>query len=281
MISYNSETKRLIATFKRYRNDIDIFTEDEKKDLEFYKVLFKRLLEDTDIKINDITTLGCRNKVIERCKNEPSNGKHKIFIVDGDIFLINQLETEQLDNLFILDSYCIENYLICQNASTKFAYNLIGTKSIEKVREQLDFDNWLDNLVEPLIELFFHFSILHEVIGKFRLFNAYKYIKKGTLNIGLVNLEIESIKSEIFEVINEEEYINLYKKREEKWLKNTDTLLRIVSGKDYLLPLLQIQIQNVRKTKGLFTNESIKLFLAQFCSLNRLENLKERIMNLN
>lgn len=281
MLSYTQESKRLIATFKQYRNDIDIFTEDENKDREFYNVLFQRLLKDTDIVINDITPLGCRCNVITRCKNEPDNGRKKIFIVDGDIYVIYKNNTEKLDNLFVLDSYCIENYLVDEHSCAQFAYTLLGTEPIESIKNKINFNDWLLNLAEPLINLFIHFSILHEVNGKFTLYNANKFVVKGSIDINLVEAEINLVKSEILEIISFDTYKEILAQRELIWEKTPDSFLKIVSGKDYILPLVQIKIQEIRKLKGLFTGEALKTFLAQFCSLDRLENLKKVIINMN
>jgi len=281
MLSYNQESKRLVATFKQYRNDIDIFTEDENKDREFYSVLFQRLLKDTDITINDITPLGCRANVINRCKNEPDNGRKKIFIVDGDIYIIYKKKTEKLKNLFILDSYCIENYIVDEDSCTQFAYNLLGTKPISEIKNKIKFDEWINSLTVPLIDLFIHFSILHEINGRFNLYNAYKFIVKGTIDISLVNKEIDLVKSEILEIISIDKYNELLEKRNSIWTKSPDTFMKIVSGKDYILPLVQIKVQEIRKLKGLFSNESLKVLLAQFCKLDRLERLKKTIVNMN
>jgi hypothetical protein len=281
MIQYNQETKRLVSTFKQYRNDIDIYTEDEEKDREFYKVIFQRLLEKTDYLINDITPLGCRNNVITRCKNEPDNGRRKIFIIDGDIFIIYRAHSEKLKNLFVLDSYCIENYIVDEHSCCQYAYNLLGTDSIDAIKAKIKFEDWINSLAGPLIDLFINFSILHEIHGRFTIYNAYKYIVKGTLDFDLINKEIELVKSEILEIISDEEYNKLLSYRQKNWNKTPDNFLKIVSGKDYILPLVQIKVQELRKVKGLFSTEAFKTFLAQFCSLDRLESLKEALIHLN
>lgn len=281
MLKYSSEAKRLVATLKQYRNDIDIFTEDEIKDREFYKILFQRLLGDTQIEINDITPLGCRKDVINRCESEPDNGRKKIFIIDGDIYIIYKSHTQHLKNLFVLDSYCIENYIIDNESCCRFAYNLLGTEPIEEIERKLQFEDWIENLAEPIIDLFLHFSILHELSGKFTLYNANKFIVKGKIDFSLVEKEINLVKSEILEKTDEETYNELIKKREERWPKTPENFMKIVSGKDYILPLVQIKIQEIRKLKGLFTNEAFKAFLAQFCKLDRLEPLKQAMLNMN
>jgi hypothetical protein len=79
MIKYTDEVKRVVSKFFQYRNDIDIYTEDEDKDREFYRLIFSRIL-DQSIKIKDITPLGNKDNLIKRCKAEPENGRKKIFI---------------------------------------------------------------------------------------------------------------------------------------------------------------------------------------------------------
>ena len=138
MIELSQEPQRLMSTFLAYRNDIDIYTEDNEKDKEFYKVLFKRLIKN-DIVINDVTPLGNKQNVIERCKNEPENGRKKLFIIDGDITIIHGENLPNLPNLFILEAYCIENFLINKNTIVQFLYMSCGTKSIEEIESELEY----------------------------------------------------------------------------------------------------------------------------------------------
>ena len=62
MLEYSDEPKRLVSTFLTYRNDVDIYTEDEETDKEFYKVLFSRLIK-PEIKINDVNIIEVDQKV--------------------------------------------------------------------------------------------------------------------------------------------------------------------------------------------------------------------------
>ena len=144
MIQLSDESRRLASTFRNYRNDIDIYTEDNEKDKEFYKVLFKRLLKD-NITINDVTPLGCKDNVIKRCSEEPNNGRKKIFIVDGDVTIIHGENIPTLPNLYVLNGYCVENFLISKETILQFIYMNCGVKSIEQIEAELDYQNWLNN----------------------------------------------------------------------------------------------------------------------------------------
>ncbi len=282
MLRYSLKAKRLYSRFFNYRNDIDIYTEDEEKDKEFYTRLFSRLLAGSGVKINDITPLGCKRDVIEHCKNEPKTDRKKIFIVDGDIDLIFNNNVANIENLFVLQAYCIENFLIDEKSATEFLYMNIGTDSKEKIKKTLNFEKWLSYNSESLIDLFLHFSIQKEIGQNFLLYNANRFKKvnnkENILDIEAVKAYKETIRKEILLELSEEQYNKILENRRKKWKATNENMLKIVSGKDYLLPLLQFRIQKFKSLKGLFSQEAIKLFLAEHCSLDRLKPLKQEML---
>ena len=279
MLNYTDESKRLVSTFLTYRNDVDIYTEDEVKDKEFYKALFSRLLN-SDIKISDVTPLGCKDKVIERCKNEPESDRKKVFIIDGDIAIINS-QTVSLKNLYVLERYCIENFLIDNDSTCNFVYLNCGTKSKEQINNDLEFENWLSSYSESLILLFVHFAITNYFGGKFTLFNANKYHVKIDGNYlfdnSLVLEDIEVLKNEIIESFGIINYNEKLIELQAKWTNNVDNLLTIVSGKDYLIPILLIKTQMFKKSKSLPTLEEVKINLVQHFDVSKLKKLKDFI----
>lgn len=40
-LEYNGEERQLLSVFHQFRNDLNIYTEDCKKDKAFYEILFK------------------------------------------------------------------------------------------------------------------------------------------------------------------------------------------------------------------------------------------------
>jgi hypothetical protein len=280
MISYNNETRRLVSTFLTYRNEVDIYTEDEDKDKEFYNVLFNKLLSD-NITINDITPLGSKENVIEHCKNDNSTNRKKVYIVDGDIAIINN-ENIQLDNLFVLNRYCIENFLFNENSICKYLYLNCGIKSELTIKEELKYEELLSSYNKHLIELFFHFSIIDSNGGKFKLFNANKYHSKIgqelTFNTTLVNDDIITLKNEIIELVDEDEYMNQLSILREKWVYSSDNLIKIISGKDYLIPIILFKSQFFKQSKAMPSLEEIKISLVQNINTDDLSELKEFIM---
>lgn len=259
MLRYTDESKRLVSTFLTYRNDVDIYTEDETKDREFYKALFSRLLS-PEITINDVTPLGCRKEVIKRCENEPKGDRRKVFIIDGDIGIVNG-EKLELENLFVLDRYCIENFLIDSDSACSFIYLNCGTKSKEEIKNEVIFDDWLGEYSECLMNLFIHFAIVNGAGGKFTLNNAKKYHVKSNGNLildkSLVNQDVEFLQNEAINEIGQEAYRLRLNELLGKWSISTDNMLKIVSGKDYLIPILLIKTQEFKKSKSLPSLEEV------------------------
>lgn len=283
MLEFNEESKRLVSTFFTYRNDIDIYTEDEIKDKEFYKFLFKKLLNNS-VRINDITPLGCKENVIKRCIEEPLNGRKKLFIVDSDINIIHGFNVPNLQNLYVLDGYCIENLLLDEESIIKYVYHNCATKSIEEIEAELDFQNWLKPYSEPLINLFLHFALVDLFDGVFTLYNANRFhtILKGQLyfNAFEVEKEILKIKNEILESHSLEDYEYNLDQLQSQWDDNLGNLLTIVSGKDYLIPILLIKTLQFKKSKSIPSLEEVKMSLVNLGDLQRLKSLKNRIESL-
>jgi len=279
MLELSDEAKRLTSTFLTYRNDIDIYTEDELKDKEFYKVLFDRLLT-KKLKINDITPLGSRKNVITRCGNEPENGRKKIFIIDKDINVVSGNNIPVLKNLFILDGYCIENFVLDKESITKFIYMNCAIRPKEEIESDLDYENWLANYANKLVELFIHFGIIDFYGGKFTLFNANKFHDGITYKEELVNEEIEKSKNEILLHTSNENYQQKYDEIKAKWSNCIESLMTIVSGKNYLIPILLLKTSCFKKSSALPTKEEAKFTLVHFCKLDRFSKLKIAIESL-
>lgn len=277
-LDFSVENKQLSSVFKEYRNSVDIYTEDNYKDKEFYSLLFKRLLEGTNIIINDIYPLGSSKEVIQKCKNDQDISRRKLYIVDGDIFLQN-LPKESIPNLFILDSYCIENYVIDEDSVCNTAYSLDGRKSLQEIYSKINYSDTMLLIAKPLIQLFFHYSIHYECLENFRLLHVDSYMTNNTLDITKINKKNDEIKScLISNGISEEKYQLMLQNRISKFPYNIDSLLTIVSGKDFIIPFLSHHFNKQLNCSISIPKESWKFNLVKHCKLNRLSKLKQAII---
>ncbi len=282
MLDFSTEVRQAATVFTEYRNTIDIYTEDCEKDKEFYVKLIKRLLSDTDIRVNDIHPLGCRRTVIKCCENDTDIRRKKIYIIDGDIYL-QYKEKENINNLFVLDAYCIENFMICENSICYAAYTFNARDSFENVKSVLKIPHILNEISEPLMNLFFYYSIQMECLGQFCLMNIDAYIDSSTkkLDYEKINNKITDIKNKLtdqgFTDAKIEELLN---KRKTLFPYNTESLLTIVSGKDFIIPFLKHHINKQLNCSLRLPNEAWKFNFVDNCDLNRLQSLKQAIIEL-
>ena len=281
MLEYSEESRRLVSTFLRYRNEIDIYTEDDEREKEFYSVLLSRLV-DSRIKISDITPLGARRNVINRCKNEPDNGRKKIFIIDGDVSMIHGSDIPVYNNLFILNAYCIENFLIDRDSAIDYAYKKCTTKSREYIEEYLGFETWYSVYSERFITLFIHFAILNLLGELFDLMHPGRFVRRnddGTytfLEDEFVKV-LDSIRARIFGRMSEADYLEKLTELQNKWQISIQNMMTIVSGKDYLIPMLLWRIKNLKRSGSVPTVSEAKFHLVHCCDLSRLSDLKNAI----
>lgn len=274
------EHRQLEAVFKTYRNTIDIYTEDTITDKEFYIQLLSRLLDNTDVKISDVHPLGCRMEVIKCCKEDQSE-RPKIYIVDGDIYL-QYKEDENIPNLHILDAYCIENLLVCEEALCEVAYHWDCTKPLNDIKQKLDYHNTIQKLLNPLIDLFFSYSIQSELCGNFELLhiNSYLKAKSSLIDPNTITRKINEIKEAVIRSgCPAEKYDELLNERIKNFSYSEDTLLTIVSGKDFILPFFQRHIKEVLVGKESIPNRVLKFNLAKKCTLNKLARLRNDILS--
>ncbi|OIN56096.1 DUF4435 domain-containing protein [Arsenicibacter rosenii] len=272
-LSYSSEVRRVYSSFFVYRNDIDIYTEDNQDSKEFYKVLLNKLLKDSHVKINDLTQLGPKSEVIRHCEDDNDTTRKKLYIVDGDIDLINDTNRVMPD-LYVLDAYCIENFLIEEDSICFYLYTQTGTLTMESISQSVNYENWINEYIHALINLFFHFAITNKILSRFTLFNADKYFIRGKFKIDLVNAEIESCKREILQAISTSEYESELNNLKRRWPVNKETFLRIISGKSYLIPIVLFKMCEIIKKGYKPSLESAKMNLLLNCSLTSLKNLK-------
>lgn len=283
MITYKDYILPTISIFFKYKNDVDIFIEDSN-DEEFYKTLFQRLLGKR--MIAKVFSCGCKSKTIKACDNDQTKRNRKrLYIVDGDLDLIFNNNRNDLLYFYVLDRYCIENFLLNEDGIIETLHDIIIADR-EVIKKQLGYNNWLKSIAYHLIELFLHYSIKHELkIGtKTVSNNVGSFCKKihgvTVLDISKIEIEIDKIRVEILSSITEHKYNDLIYDRRQLWPPSILSLTSIVSGKDYLLPLLTFRF---KKLKGKETYnlkyEALRMRLVKTCNFESLENLKWKIIN--
>ena len=274
-----TEITQIESIFYQFRNHITIYTEDGDKDKKFYLELFSRLLLDTDVKIKDIFPLGDCDKVVAACRKDKSSFP-KLYIIDGDIYNMTIPKVAE-ENLFVLDSYCIENYIIDEQAYYNVYNELDHIHTKDEIKNIIDYNEMMEAAIAPFMRLFRYFSISKEVLDKFRLKSATCFLS----NIG--NIEISKIDDETADIevqledggLSEQELSKAMKEKNLLFPDCYESLLKYVSGKDYLIPYICKFSENKLSLSLGLRKEYWKYQYSKFCKLDRLEKLKTAIID--
>lgn len=266
--------------YKKF-NSVDVFVEDsDRGHSEFYSTLLSRLI-DSKCKIHKIFPLGGRDNLIKACEHYNSKNKTKLkrtlFIADGDLNLILRKKEPQLKNLVVLNVYCIENYLVDKRAIIEIVHDTDGTISRENIKKRLEYDKWTNELLD-FIDLFIVYAISHANSMGYAFISCNKILSQSKrkapaeIDRGKIKTEIKNFEKQIKIRMLTKEFNAEKKKLNNRWRKNKTNVLKIVSAKKYLLPLLRHKINSIAKYNS--NNYSLKIRLAKNCSLSKMRTLR-------
>lgn len=265
--------------FEEY-NDVDIYIEDTA---EGYRKIFKELLNKalgTKFKIEQVFPLGNREQVIEECrKNQESTGRKRVYIVDGDLHILNEEHEPELKGLYVLPRYCVENYLFCESAICQTADEEECEMEIAQIKDKIDFNSWLTENENLLLDLFIVYAICFKHIPHEQTV-GYKVSKLCNSNSGIVNPDkVKARKQELTGALIAffgEDRLNTEVEIIKERIKEKDKkLLRFVSGKDYLLPLLITRLQSFLRFPS--NSIAVRLRLAKKANADELKEIEDYI----
>lgn len=282
MLRYKDYIIPNLGVFFRHKNNIDVFIED-KYDDEFYKVILTRAFSN-GAKISKLISLGGKENVINACKSDQiERDVKRIYIVDGDLELILDKNNYNLKHLFVHKVYCVENYLFDKASIIEILHDHLVIEK-NKIEKTLSYDNWLREISHSLIELFLHYALCKRFSPssptiQLGVGNLCKQVKHASvLDTCKVNDRIELLKTEIISNSSDEIYADDIYILRQKWSISIETLLRIVSAKDYLITLLQFRFQKFHNIKSVkIRNEELRFRLAKTCNLNELNEIRKYV----
>lgn len=280
MHNRRTAAKSASSLFYEEYNDIDIFIEDTA---EGYRKIFKELLNKalgTKFKIEQVFPLGNRAQVLEECrKNQVSNGRKKIYIVDGDFHILNEDTTSELKGLYILPRYCVENYLFCEDAITQTADEEECEMELEQIKTRIDFNSWSRENENLLLSLFIVYAICFKHLPHEQTV-SFKVSKLCSSNSGVVNSEKvrarkDELTTKLIAFFGEERMNTEIEIIKERIKEKDEKLLRFVSGKDYLLPLLITRLQSFLRFPS--NSIAVRLRLAKKANADELKEIETYI----
>lgn len=263
-----------VGLLYRPLQDLEVYVEDKDSEV-FYLELLGRLIPNGK-KIKKVIPLNGRGNVVELCKryNDPSPA---LFLIDGDLDLILKVREVGLKNLFQLKSYCIENYLFCLAGSRQIIVESSGKIMPDKALTSEEWEAFFNYASDPLRELFLVFATarllaptLKTVSLGYQSISTQKVRKRGPEpDLAKIAQLAEEIKNQSLQFTTEAIWLSTIEQIREN-SKDLHTI-DMVSGKDFLLPMLDMFIRY--KGGNSASTESLMFRLARHCSTNRLEEL--------
>jgi hypothetical protein len=279
MLKRSAIASKAKSIFFEGYNDIDIYIEDTAYG---YKKLYTKLLSryfENEYRIEDVFPLGGREAVIDACVNDKNKRlRPRVYIIDGDLYLLRN-NIPNIDGLFVLTEYCIENTLVCENASIEFLVDEDPTRDYQEINTALEFSKWIEHNENHLINLFTIYALSMEMTPELPTVslkvNEFINDDTGLVDLNKINSRIEERRNQIISRVGRPAFEQ--KSNQIKSIIDVNAhKMKFISGKDYLLPLLQMRMRKVVK----FTSTSISFRhrLSNCCRLDVFEGLKNKVL---
>ena len=160
-------------------------------------------------------------------------------------------------------------------------YHLNGAmENLDQIVGKINFEHAFETILQPIMELFFVMSLERKYSHIHELKEYDRFIKKGgVLDKNKVEEEIEAIKNRLVpNIISSETFLDEMEMLRALYPYTSENFLKIISGKDYIVPYLRRYIARQMNFTFKIPNESWKYHFAHYCDLDRLAPLKSAII---
>ena len=278
MLKWPTRAKAAIRSLFRPLQDIEVYVEDENDEV-FYRTLLKRVA-DPELKIARVISLGNRDAVVAAAKVHDHSVKPALFIIDGDLDWVIGLPKPIDKGLHRHNAYCVENLLVCSHAITSLVVQ-DAVLSDEDAAKAVKFTDWVARVEQPLTELFAAYATARELHPQLKTVSTGVGVmctqrKKGAASM----LDDIKVSSHVASTLTEVEKAAGKAKTRATFaaamqrIRSLPFPLDAVSGKDFLLPLLNFHLQSVGTNT---TRRSLRVRLAGMCVEGRLLDLKASV----
>lgn len=280
MLKWPERAKSALRKLFEPLQDIDVYVEDIN-DEAFYRCLLSQATKGK-VKVARVFSLGGRKPVIDAAMAYDQNTRPALFIIDGDFpWVKGELEPTVI-GLHCHDAYCIENHLLCEKAlSLVLSQEIVISE--EEASERLQFDIWRQSISGPLLDLFSAFATVHDLdptvptvsqgVGNMCIKRRSTSITE--LDISKVNRARESALKAAENASTPAATAKLYKRFLNRLESLPDPLLAI-SGKDFLLPLLDFHLQSLGCR---IKRRSLRVRLASAGDISRFSKLADSLIH--
>lgn len=277
-MKYGDGGKDSLPLFYRRFNDIDFYVEDEGNEY-FYKELLSKLLDET-INVTRVFAIGGKQEIYNKYDNYINSNEEviKVFILDGDFDVLLNTKKED-EHLYYLDEYCIENYLLEEEAICIIIKEEEPENALQNYKNTLNLNEWLSKNIEDLTPLYACYFYIQKYMPDIR--NTGQGVTPFFCNQKKA-IDNDKIKEYIKQVGEDhaEEYSDYKRELDsiiESFGQTWQERKKFIDGKQ-LIFLLRFLI---RPYIGRNINDkSLKYRILKYSRLEGLNDLKERVNNI-
>lgn len=251
-------------------NDVNFYIEDEDQE-NFYYEIFKKLFP--EIKLTKIFPLNGKDNVLKKAQKN-KNDKKKIFLVDKDFDDILGKKVNQ-SNLFYLQQYSIENYLIDESTIKQYVIEEKPRTKPKEIKKSFKFEE----CVYSAAKLYHELTLMHLYVQSMGLnikntsIPPEKYFQFGP-SISMKTAEIQKYENEIQEELNRIDKrlkVKAQIKKLKQNLKLSDCIdiLIHIPGK-YLIKYVKCRIEHCFS----LASRNIDSFVYRLARINEFRNLE-------
>lgn len=227
--------------------DIDVYVEDTN-DETFYRCLLNSA-SGGQVTVARVFGLGGRQAVLAAAAAHDHATRRALFVIDGDLPWVRGEAPPNIVGLHQHNAYCVENLLICERALSLLLSQEVAITEADAATV-LDFHNWRSALLSPLAELFAAFATVNEADptvptvskGAGVLCTTKKKPAVTTLDLGKVQISRDQALRSAEAILGAKPVETRYSAILQRILTSSDPLLA-VSGKDYVIPLVDFHLQ--------------------------------------
>lgn len=252
-----------IGYLKSSENDVEVYVEDSSAPNIWVKLLRKFL--PVGVRLNSVNILGGRKNVMDACKlDQAVDGRKKIYIIDADLDLVKGKRKPNLRHLYRLRAYCMENYLLQEEAFVSLATSFDTAISESDARAKLNFSGWTSQNRETLRRIFVCYATANELASQVPTvsYSVYNLRDETTPNFYIckrkTKLRILNVLRAVRKTVPEgdlRQCLDLFTENSKKL-----DAMEFSSGKDYIFPFLFEKMKNLFKIA--VNKEVFKVFLA-------------------
>ena len=273
MLRWPESSRRAIARLFRGVQDLDIFVEDVR-DEQFYSHLF-RAAAPAGLEVRRVVGLGGRHEVL-RAATSYVDPRRALFVIDGDFAWVRGELAPDIPRVYRLEMYCIENLLAAERPVID-VYCEEAMCDESRARAALDLATWRNGIAEA-VRLFVHYALLNSAFPEERTIHGAfgRLVSHGahglpSLDSTKIDNEIRVVRARLDEklgpAVAESELARITRR-----VSSMQDRLRVVSGKEIVLPLLRFHVKKCCGTPTSF--EVFRYRLARKCDVRELGDLR-------